>query len=63
MPENEALEMAYKAIDQGAAGVDMGRNIFQAEDPKAMCKAIVKVVHENYTGPQAYEFYLDTKNK
>lgn len=63
LPENEALEMAYKAIDQGAAGVDMGRNIFQAEDPKAMCKAIVKVVHENYTGPQAYEFYLDTKNK
>ena len=33
LPELDALTMAYKSIDQGAAGVDMGRNIFQSEDP------------------------------
>lgn len=60
-PEAEALEMAYKAIADGAAGVDMGRNIFQAESPKTMARAIAKVVHEGFTGPQAYEFYLENK--
>lgn len=63
VPEDEALEMAYKAMVEGAAGVDMGRNIFQAEDPLAMCKAIGKVVHENYNSKLAYEFYRDVKNK
>lgn len=61
LPEAEALEMAYQAVSRGAAGVDMGRNIFQAENPKAMVKAVHKVVHEDLTGLQAFEFYSDTK--
>lgn len=63
LPENEALTMAYRAISQGARGVDMGRNIFQSEDPVAMAQAIAKVVHEKYTDKEAYEFFLDTKHK
>ena len=42
-PEMDALKMAYNAIDQGAAGVDMGRNIFQSDAPKAMMQAVCKV--------------------
>lgn len=61
VPENEALTMAYRAISEGARGVDMGRNIFQAENPKAMAQAIAKVVHEGCTDKEAYEFYLDVK--
>lgn len=61
LPEDEALALAYSAIREGASGVDMGRNIFQAEDPSAMTKAISKVVHDNFTDKEAYEFYLDTK--
>ena len=63
LPENEALTMAYHAISEGAHGVDMGRNIFQAEDPKAMIKAVAKVVHEKYNDKTAYEFYLDIKKR
>lgn len=63
LPENEALEMAYRAISEGAAGVDMGRNIFQAENPSAMAKAIRSIVHEGITGKQAFEMYNDLKNK
>lgn len=62
LPENEALELAYNAINQGASGVDMGRNIFQSEHPKAMLKAVAKIVHENYTAKMAYELFLDLKN-
>lgn len=63
LPEQDALEMAYRAIAEGARGVDMGRNIFQAEDPVAMCQAVGKVVHEKYTSAQAFEFYKDIKKK
>lgn len=63
VPEAEALTLAYNAISQGAAGVDMGRNIFQAEDPKAMCKAIAKVVHEKYTDKEAFAFYEDIRRR
>jgi putative autoinducer-2 (AI-2) aldolase len=63
LPEFDALEMAYQAIDQGAAGVDMGRNIFQSESPVAMIRAVRAVVHENMKPRQAYEMFLDLKNR
>ena len=62
LPENEALEMAYKAIQSGAKGVDMGRNVFQSEHSVEMIQAIRKVVHEGFTGKEAFEFYTDAIN-
>lgn len=61
LPEREALEMVAKAIKAGAAGVDMGRNVFQAENPKMMARAIKMIVHENATPAEAYEFYERNK--
>ena len=63
LPEAEALEMAYKAIQEGAHGVDMGRNIFQSDCPAGMAQAIGKVVHEGYTPQQAYEVYQEIKHQ
>lgn len=63
LPEAEALEMAYKAIREGAHGVDMGRNIFQSDCPAGMAQAIGKVVHEGYTPQQAYEVYEEVKHQ
>lgn len=63
LPEIDALTMAYKAIDQGAVGVDMGRNIFLADDPVAMSQAIKTVVHENETPEKALDLYNTLKNK
>lgn len=62
LPELEALEMTYRAINEGAHGVDMGRNIFQSDCPVGMTQAIAKVVHEGYTAKQAYEVYEEIKN-
>ena len=62
LPELDALEMAYKAIRDGAHGVDMGRNIFQSDCPEGMAQAIGKVVHEGYTPAQAFEVYQEVKN-
>ena len=60
-PEKEALEMAYNAIRDGAVGVDMGRNIFQSENPVAMLQAVRAVVHENASAKEAYDLFLSLK--
>jgi len=62
IPEREALELAYRAIDQGASGVDMGRNIFQAENPQAMIQAVRAIVHDGQAVNSAFEMYNDLKN-
>ncbi|MDR0391871.1 MAG: 3-hydroxy-5-phosphonooxypentane-2,4-dione thiolase [Planctomycetaceae bacterium] len=61
LPEKEALDMAYRAINDGAAGVDMGRNIFQAENPIAMIKAVREVVHKNAKPEEAFKLYEELK--
>jgi putative autoinducer-2 (AI-2) aldolase len=63
IPEIEALTMAYNAVQEGAAGVDMGRNIFQAESPAAMIQAVGATVHQNLPPAEAYEMYLDLKSE
>ncbi len=63
LPERDALELAYKAINDGANGVDMGRNIFQAEDPAAMIQAVRAVVHRGFSPDRAFELYNDIKSK
>lgn len=62
LPELEALELAYNAIQCGAAGVDMGRNVFQSDAPLAMIKAIGGVVHDNLKPQEAFELFNELKN-
>ncbi len=63
IPELEALTMAYKAVQEGASGVDMGRNIFQSEAPEAMIQAVRAVVHQNESPAKAHELYQTLKNQ
>lgn len=63
LPENEALTLAYNVILHGGAGVDMGRNIFQSNNPVEMAAAVAKVVHEGFTDKEAWEFFQDAINK
>jgi putative autoinducer-2 (AI-2) aldolase len=57
LPELEALTMARRAIDAGAAGVDMGRNIFQSDAPIAMIQAVSAVVHDGASAADAKDLY------
>ncbi len=61
IPERDALELTFKAIQAGAVGVDMGRNIFQSDSPVAMIQAVRKIVHENATVDEAYNLYENIK--
>ena len=62
LPEREAIDMAFRAVDQGAAGVDMGRNIFQSDCPVAMIQAVGAVVHRDESIDNAYQMYRDIKS-
>jgi putative autoinducer-2 (AI-2) aldolase len=59
--EKDALQMAFNAINDGAVGVDMGRNIFQSDNPVGMIKAIRAIVHDNSSVEEAYSIYEQGK--
>ena len=59
LSEKEALALAYKSIQGGARGLDMGRNIFQSRHPVAMADAIGKIVHNKLDDKEAWEFYCE----
>jgi putative autoinducer-2 (AI-2) aldolase len=61
LPEKEALQMAHDAIQAGASGVDMGRNIFQSDCPVGMIQAVRSIVQKNSPVDQAFELYRDIK--
>lgn len=63
LPELDALTMAYNAVQGGAAGVDMGRNIFQSDSPEAMIQAVRAVVHENMKPQHALDLYRTLKDR
>lgn len=55
--EQEALRIAYQAMQEGAAGVDMGRNVFQSEHPNAMLSAVRGVVHDGLNPAEAFDLF------
>ena len=63
LPERDALQMAHNAIQSGASGVDMGRNIFQSDCPVGMIRAVRSVVHENRSVDEALEIYREEKER
>ena len=50
------------ALDAGAAGVSMGRNIWQHKYPVQVMEALGGIIHKGWTGKQAKD-YLDTATK
>jgi len=57
LPEKEALQLAHNAVNDGAVGVDMGRNIFQSTNPVGMVRAVQAVVHEGKDPDSAFEIF------
>ncbi|MCK4329032.1 3-hydroxy-5-phosphonooxypentane-2,4-dione thiolase [candidate division WOR-3 bacterium] len=63
IPEKDALQVAFNAIQDGASGVDMGRNIFQSTHPVAMIKAVRAIVHKNTSVDDAYNIFNELQSK
>jgi 3-hydroxy-5-phosphonooxypentane-2,4-dione thiolase len=61
--ERDALTLAWNAVNAGARGVDMGRNIFQSDCPVGMIQAVRAVVHGNASVKDAYAIYEQAKSE
>jgi len=61
IPEMDALLMTENAIKTGAKGVDMGRNIFQSDNPAGMIRAAKAIVHRGASAKEAFEMYRTFK--
>jgi len=59
--EKDVLELTFNAINDGASGVDMGRNIWQSDHPVAMLKAVRSIVHQGFTIQEASELLVKEK--
>jgi len=59
LEEKDAIIFAFKSIQSGARGLDMGRNIFQSSHPVIMADSIFKIVHHKYTAKEAWEYFCD----
>jgi putative autoinducer-2 (AI-2) aldolase len=60
LAERDALQLTFDALKDGASGVDMGRNIWQSDNPIAMIKAVRAIVHVNSTVTEAFDQYNTT---
>ena len=63
VPEKDALKMAYDALQAGAIGVDMGRNVFQSSNPVGMIKSVNAIIHKKYNPKEAYDLFKSSKKK
>lgn len=59
--ERDALAIAHKAMQQGAAGVDMGRNVWQSDHPVPMIRALRAIVHDGATDDEAFAIFTRLK--
>lgn len=59
--ELDALQTTYDALQGGAVGVIMGRNIWQNDHAVAMIRAVRSVIHEGATPEEAHELYNQLK--
>ena len=51
---SECLRLVYESIKAGAAGVSIGRNVFQHQDPSIMTRAIAEIVHNQADPANAF---------
>jgi putative autoinducer-2 (AI-2) aldolase len=59
--ERDVFQLTHQAMQRGAAGVDMGRNIWQHDFPVAMIKAVRSIVHEGASPDEAVQVFQDAK--
>ena len=59
--QKEVFDFVYDGLQKGAIGVNLGRNIWQTENPVASIRAIRAIVHESYTPQEALDLFNQVK--
>lgn len=61
--DDEIFEFVHDGIQKGAIGVNLGRNIWQNENPVAMIRALRAIIHENASVKQAIDLFNTVKDE
>ncbi len=59
--QKEVFDFVYDGMQKGAIGVNLGRNVWQTENPVAAIRGIRAIVHDNYTPQEALDLYNQVK--
>jgi putative autoinducer-2 (AI-2) aldolase len=59
--QREVFDFVYDGMQKGAIGVNLGRNIWQTENPVAAIRAIKAIIHEGYNSQEAQDLYDQVK--
>jgi len=53
----EVLQTTFDALQAGASGLSIGRNVFQCDNPTKITKALSSIVHQGVTVAQAQKIF------
>jgi len=53
----EVFEFVYDGLQKGAIGVNLGRNIWQTQNPVASIRSIRAIIHDDYTAKEALDLF------
>jgi len=59
--ELEVMEFVYDGMQNGAIGLNLGRNVWQNPHPVAIMRALRAIIHENHTAKEAWELFNTIK--
>ena len=59
--EREVFEFVHDGLQNGAIGVNLGRNIWQNNHPVAMIRALRHIIHENGSVDEADQMFTSIK--
>jgi len=59
--ELEVLEFVYDGMQNGAIGINLGRNVWQGKHPVAIAKALRAIIHEKANVKKAHQVFKDAK--
>ena len=59
--EIEVFNFVYDALQKGAIGVNLGRNVWQSQYPVAMISSLRAIIHENHTPNEAHDLFNKIK--
>ncbi|HUK85515.1 MAG TPA: 3-hydroxy-5-phosphonooxypentane-2,4-dione thiolase [Candidatus Acidoferrum sp.] len=59
--QKEVFDFVYDGMQKGAIGVNLGRNVWQTENPVAAIRGLRAIIHENYTPQEAFDLFNQIK--
>lgn len=60
--ELEVFEFVYDGLQRGAIGVNLGRNVWQNDQPVAVARALQAIIHQKANVKEAYDLFSGVKN-